>query len=86
MAEEVCPSCGAKRVGSFRFCRECGLDFDSQVDPAVTSASPPFAGMAYGSAPPKAARRPSIGGLLVLILVVLAILGVGYVASESVLR
>lgn len=24
-----CPQCGARRLGSFRFCRQCGLDFDS---------------------------------------------------------
>ena len=23
-----CPNCGAHRVGEFRFCRSCGLDFD----------------------------------------------------------
>ena len=24
-----CPSCGTKRLGSFRFCRGCRLDFDT---------------------------------------------------------
>lgn len=24
-----CPRCGASRLGNFRFCRSCGLDFDS---------------------------------------------------------
>lgn len=27
--EEFCPRCGAERVGAFRFCRGCGLDYDS---------------------------------------------------------
>jgi hypothetical protein len=95
MADEVCPRCGAKRVASFRFCRECGLDFDSQVDPGATDAPPSgapksyseiFAGTAYSSTPPEAARQRSTGGLVLLILVLLAIVGAGYVAYQLVLR
>src|SRR5687767_6124954 len=26
---EFCPQCGAARVGAFRFCRTCRLDFDA---------------------------------------------------------
>ncbi len=26
-----CPTCGERRTGSFRFCRKCGFDFDSQA-------------------------------------------------------
>jgi hypothetical protein len=24
-----CPRCGAQRLGAFRYCRKCGLDFDA---------------------------------------------------------
>ena len=27
-AREACPNCGTLRVGSFRFCRSCGMDFE----------------------------------------------------------
>jgi len=26
-----CPRCGERRVGAFRFCRKCGLDFDASA-------------------------------------------------------
>jgi hypothetical protein len=35
---ESCPQCGTARVGAFRFCRGCGLDFDA-LD-ATASAAP----------------------------------------------
>jgi hypothetical protein len=28
-AATFCPRCGTARAGSFRYCRSCGLDFDS---------------------------------------------------------
>lgn len=31
MASDLCPTCGTPRVGSFRFCRSCGLDFDATI-------------------------------------------------------
>jgi hypothetical protein len=40
--QKVCPSCGARRIGSFRWCRECGFDFDS-VREAGPAPRPPFA-------------------------------------------
>jgi hypothetical protein len=33
-----CPNCGTHRIGGFRFCRVCGLDFD--VVEAASSTSP----------------------------------------------
>jgi hypothetical protein len=35
-----CPKCGTGRTGSFRFCRSCGLDFDTLSNVAA-SAPPP---------------------------------------------
>lgn len=29
MGQEFCPRCGTPRIGSFRYCRECALDFDT---------------------------------------------------------
>ena len=29
MATALCPTCGAARTGSFRYCRTCGYDFDA---------------------------------------------------------
>ena len=31
MADTFCPRCGRERTGSFRFCRDCGFDFDDAV-------------------------------------------------------
>jgi hypothetical protein len=36
---ELCPKCGTPRVGSFRFCRSCGLDFDATDDPTSATAT-----------------------------------------------
>ena len=44
-AREECPKCGTVRVGSFRFCRSCGMDFEpsrpSEADVVATSIVPP---------------------------------------------
>jgi len=60
---DFCPNCGTPRVGAFRFCRSCQLDFDAVTDAApaagpaiappaspVAMAAPPFA--ASAAAPP----------------------------------
>jgi hypothetical protein len=38
MFPTICPTCDARRVGAFRFCRSCGFDFDAA---AATHASVP---------------------------------------------
>jgi len=38
MTTELCATCGAARTGSFRFCRSCGLDYDSALANAPTPA------------------------------------------------
>jgi len=41
MAEEFCPRCGTARVGSFRYCRSCGFDFDAEGSSAPDATAPP---------------------------------------------
>jgi hypothetical protein len=42
MAAQPCPKCGETRVGSFRFCRMCGFDFDQATSAvADVTKSPP---------------------------------------------
>jgi len=47
MSTGFCPNCGELRVGMFRYCRKCGLDYDAiEVPPAqgarpVTPDAPP---------------------------------------------
>ena len=48
MAAQMCPQCGTPRVGSFRFCRKCGFDFDGSE---LTTPKPP-ASVAPATAPP----------------------------------
>ena len=40
VATGVCPNCGTPRVGSFRFCRSCGLDFDATIEAPSGQESP----------------------------------------------
>jgi hypothetical protein len=42
VTDDLCPSCGEPRVGSFRFCRKCKFDFESTAAPGLT-ATPPLA-------------------------------------------
>jgi hypothetical protein len=79
---ESCPQCGTARVGAFRFCRGCGLDFDaldatSSAVPAdslsatqVTRIAPvaPVAPVASGSTGGRLTkRRATLGGVAVLV-------------------
>lgn len=55
MAAEFCPRCGRARTGAFRFCRDCGFDFDTATATArmpVPSATPDSP---MSPAPPQAA-------------------------------
>lgn len=56
VATGLCPNCGIPRVGSFRFCRSCGLDFDATVEATYRQASP------QGDAPSSMDRhrRPNV--------------------------
>jgi hypothetical protein len=50
-AGEQCPTCGAARVGSDRFCEGCGYDFVNQTTPAeAASAGPADTGLAVWEA------------------------------------
>jgi hypothetical protein len=42
-AREACPRCGTLRVGSFRYCRACGMDFEASrpSEPEITELLAP---------------------------------------------
>jgi hypothetical protein len=71
MVTALCPTCGAARTGSFRFCRSCGWDFDSDeqgstpTTPGVLGALPDEAPVA--SASPNAGKSsPPAGDVIVI--------------------
>jgi hypothetical protein len=41
MAFSFCPRCGTPRLGAFRFCRQCELDFDALSFSPTAQPSPP---------------------------------------------
>jgi hypothetical protein len=41
MAFSFCPRCGTPRLGAFRFCRTCELDFDALTSAPPTEPPPP---------------------------------------------
>jgi hypothetical protein len=79
--ETFCPRCGTSRIGAFRFCRRCRLDFDALVaEPIGEPASLPVAATVRTRA--VAAGRSARGysgqsllGMGVLMLVGIAALG-----------
>ena len=63
VSTDVCPTCGTPRMGSFRFCRSCGFDYDASVSvpPAAMPgvlAPAPVAGPAAPPDPPSALSTP----------------------------
>ncbi len=52
-----CPSCGTRRLGSFRFCRSCGFDFDMSASHAP--GGPPLATAAGATGPTSAPPPPA---------------------------
>jgi hypothetical protein len=38
MATEFCPQCGKSRIGSFRYCRNCGFDFEATSTPSPSGS------------------------------------------------
>jgi len=40
MSTGFCPNCGEPRVGMFRYCRKCGLDYDTIEVPPAQGAPP----------------------------------------------
>ena len=78
MLETSCPKCGTRRVGAFRFCLSCGLDFD--LVPAIHAPVPPIVSQRApgpdatptpdGKDVAKSAARSSLGGLVNGVLVV----------------
>jgi micrococcal nuclease len=75
---ESCPQCGTARVGAFRFCRGCGLDFDAlgPIDrgPAAEASPTQVTPVAWVTPVPAAPtarrvtrRRVLLGGVAVLV-------------------
>lgn len=66
VASEQCPRCAERRVGAFRYCRTCGLDFDAlrlgraEVAPRRDDIPPPTSAIARpGMAATAVATRPA---------------------------
>lgn len=75
---ESCPQCGLARVGAFRFCRGCGLDFDAlgpiggssdaEVSPTQVTRVAPVTAAPVGTTTRRVTRRRVLlGGVAVLI-------------------
>jgi hypothetical protein len=56
MAFSFCPRCGTPRLGAFRFCRQCELDYDALTFSPTGQPSPP----AFVSAPAAQPPLPAI--------------------------
>jgi hypothetical protein len=41
MGTGFCPRCGKPRLGAFRYCRKCGLDFETAAHPGDVAPGPP---------------------------------------------
>jgi len=56
---ESCPQCGTARVGAFRFCRGCGLDFDALDATAPAAPADSFASTQVTRVAPVASIAPA---------------------------
>jgi Protein of unknown function (DUF1616) len=59
-----CPRCGEPRLGSFRYCRKCGLDYETAAHPGDVAPGPP-ASQGTSARPPAAlddAETPASAG------------------------
>jgi hypothetical protein len=86
--KDFCPRCGTPRVGSFRFCRSCGLDFDAVAEPASVTTAPITEPVtpAVVAAPPSArgmSRRGKAGVGLAVVFALGAISSLQKPASGS---
>lgn len=84
-----CPQCGAQRIGSFRFCRQCGLDFDSKdvaapvtfrPSPQPIASSPSIAQPVDPNAPATSAKSTSTVAMLGGIAWLAGAAAIGYLA------
>lgn len=57
MAVTFCPRCGTARIGSFRYCRSCRLDFDELPPESAMGSQPGW------SPSPAAPKQPADGSL-----------------------
>ena len=58
MLDEFCPDCGTHRVALFRWCRECGLDFDDLDERGVLPLGPYSLGASAAGLTARAAVTP----------------------------
>lgn len=84
----ICPRCEEPRLGAFRFCRRCGLDFDApaapprgpdEAAPTIAAWVPPAGDGPEGSSLGRRSRRLSLARLAVV--GVLGLVGVGAMAD-----
>ena len=78
---DFCPRCGTARVGAFRFCRGCRLDFDTlEAEPGGLPAVPSTSGLVEVSpvAAGRSGRRLSVRAMLGMgIAVVVGLAAIG---------
>jgi hypothetical protein len=56
-----CPRCGESRLGSFRYCRKCGLDYETAAHPGDVAPGPP-ASQGASARPPAALAEAETPG------------------------
>ena len=59
MAFSFCPRCGSPRLGAFRFCRQCQLDFDALTFSPTAPPAPPSSLSAPAAQPAPPAPIPT---------------------------
>jgi endonuclease YncB( thermonuclease family) len=87
--KDFCPNCGVARVGAFRFCFACRLDFDSlgtdQSRPLAatlaTAELAPFGALAVAAESNRARRRPGHGLLAIGLCFAVGIAALGSVTE-----
>ena len=98
MAEStVCPQCGTPRVGQFRFCRSCGLDYDhlpatTPAPPSIPPATPPAdiprptPGAVVQPTVSSAGQAPTADRPMLVFLALLTLLVVGFFAILNLVK
>ena len=85
MGDTFCPRCGRERTGSFRFCRDCGFDFDDAVMALEPDPERAVATQTLWVPPPTtpAAERPKQPARLgrYVAVAVVGLLGIGAFAN-----
>lgn len=72
VAQAFCPSCGAPRIGSLRYCGSCRFDFESMPEVAEASPSGVVQPTPVGRTPTRTSPTFSAAEILVVIAIVAA--------------